>query len=77
MTRCQGVLLELMAHVSGWEVVMKRWETNNFENYLPLISHPGEKYLGYIRATFLRLKNEQQTLLALTQPGRRGARLLR
>ena len=52
-----------LAHVSGYEVVMKRWEQGDYSTYLSLIPHPGPKFHEYIAETFARLKRRQQDLL--------------
>lgn len=57
------VLLQLCAHVAGYEITAARWAQGNYEEHLSLISFPGRELREYIRDRFTRLKNEQARLL--------------
>ncbi|MBQ1123087.1 hypothetical protein [Streptomyces sp. B15] len=57
------VLLQLCAHVAGYEITAARWAQGNYEEHLSLISFPGPELREYIRDRFTRLKNEQARLL--------------
>ncbi|WP_030546321.1 hypothetical protein [Streptomyces albus] len=61
------VLLQLCAHVAGYEVTAARWEEARYEEHLSLIAFPGRELKQYTREQFIRLKGEQAKLL-----GRRG-----
>ncbi|MFI5642100.1 hypothetical protein ACIA8H_32430 [Streptomyces goshikiensis] len=56
-------LLQLCAHVSGYEITAARWAQGNYEEHLSLISFPGRDLREYIRDRFTRLKSEQARLL--------------
>ena len=56
-------LLQLCAHVSGYEITAARWSEGNHEEHLSLISFPGRELREYIRDRFTRLKSEQAILL--------------
>ncbi|MEU6488086.1 hypothetical protein [Streptomyces sp. NPDC046887] len=62
-------LLQLCAHVSGYEVTAARWAEDDYEEHLSLIHFPGRELREYIRDRFARLKSEQANLLG---HGRRG-----
>lgn len=66
------VLLDLCAHVAGWEVTLKQWEEGDYSNLLSIIDHPGPALSRYVADTFQSLKADQRNLLQLsTVPGRR------
>ncbi|WP_030858327.1 hypothetical protein [Streptomyces sp. NRRL S-37] len=56
-------LLQLCAHVSGYEITAARWAQGNYEEHLSLISFPGQELKEYIHDRFTRLKSEQARLL--------------
>ncbi len=62
------VLLELSAHVSGYEITAAKWADGDFTQHLSVVPFPGEELTRYARASFTRLKEEQARLL-----GRRGS----
>ncbi|MFJ3141434.1 hypothetical protein ACIPJM_03085 [Streptomyces halstedii] len=63
------ILLQLCAHVSGYEITAARWEQGNFDHHLSVVSFPSEELAKYAREGFAHLKEQQACLL-----GRRGAR---
>lgn len=56
-------LLQLCAHVSGYEITAARWAQGNYEQHLSLIPFPGRELREYTRDRFTRLKSEQAQLL--------------
>ncbi|WP_067541512.1 hypothetical protein [Nocardia crassostreae] len=71
-TEVPPVLLELCAHVSGYEVTAARWSAGHYDEHLSLIKFPGEELSRYTRERFALLKGEQTRLL-----GRGKSRSLR
>ncbi|MBT2393840.1 hypothetical protein J7E87_31615 [Streptomyces sp. ISL-1] len=66
------VLLQLCAHVSGYEITAARWAEGRHEEHLSVIPFPGRELMAYTRSRFTRLKSEQASLLGHTAgPGRR------
>ncbi|MEU1041755.1 hypothetical protein ACFYP4_05205 [Streptomyces sp. NPDC005551] len=63
------VLLQLCAHVAGYEITAAQWAAGRYEEHLSLIPFPGRELREYTRDRFTRLKSEQAALL-----GRRGRR---
>ncbi|MGW0774017.1 hypothetical protein ACWD01_10320 [Streptomyces sp. NPDC002835] len=63
------VLLELCAHVSGYEITAARWAEGDHGEHLSVIRFPGRELREYTRDRFTRLKSEQARLL-----GRRSRR---
>ncbi|QKW14261.1 hypothetical protein [Verrucosispora sp. NA02020] len=59
--------LDFAAHVAGFEVVVKQWESGDRSTLTSIIPHPRDPYHDYIRGSFLELKKRQQILLSLTQ----------
>lgn len=57
-------LQDFCAHVTSYEVLLGAEESGE----RPLIGHPGEPYVEYVRTSFTRLKVEQLRLLS----GKRG-----
>ncbi len=66
------VLLQLCAHVSGYEITAARWAQENYEEHLSLMPFPGRELRKYIRDRFVLLKSEQARLLG-HGPAKRGA----
>ncbi|MFD7817074.1 hypothetical protein ACFV6E_29750 [Streptomyces sp. NPDC059785] len=66
--RMPEALLQLCAHVSGYEITAARWAEGDHAEHLSLINFPGRELNEYIRDRFARLKSEQARLL-----GHRGA----
>ncbi|MFD7550696.1 hypothetical protein ACFV0R_18100 [Streptomyces sp. NPDC059578] len=57
------LLLELCAHVSGYEVTAARWEQGHYEEHLSVVPFPSEDLGTYAREGFSALKKEQARLL--------------
>ncbi|MYV61143.1 hypothetical protein GTW37_18385 [Streptomyces sp. SID4931] len=57
------VLLELCAHVSGYELTAARWASGEFGEYKYVIQFPGRELKEYTTTRFARLKTEQAALL--------------
>ncbi|WP_433590819.1 hypothetical protein [Nocardia sp. CA-145437] len=57
------VLLELCAHVSGYEVTLARWSEGDVGDYVSIIKFPARELHEYTRDRFARLKAEQARLL--------------
>ncbi|MDQ0831602.1 hypothetical protein QF032_003446 [Streptomyces achromogenes] len=68
-------LLQLCAHVSGYEITAARWAQGNYEEHLSLVSFPGRELREYIRDRFARLKSEQARLLGHSRAGNWWTRL--
>ncbi|MFF1679283.1 hypothetical protein ACFVYG_25030 [Streptomyces sp. NPDC058256] len=58
-----AALLELCAHVYGYEITAARWSEGDFEQHLSLLPFPGRELMEYTRDRFTRLKSEQASLL--------------
>ncbi|MFB8007020.1 hypothetical protein [Nocardia sp. NPDC056000] len=58
-----AVLLELCAHVSGYEVTLARWSEGNRGQHVSIIKFPAPELHDYTRDRFARLKLEQSRLL--------------
>ncbi len=61
MPKC---LLDLVAHVEAYRVVIARWNAGDFREHKSLINFPRPDLLQYAEDRFAVLKNEQQKLLA-------------
>ncbi len=57
------VLLELCAHVSGYEITAARWAHDDFHEYKSVIPFPGQELRKYATTRFAQLKKEQAILL--------------
>ena len=57
---------DLCAHVVGYQMVMKKWETGDYSEHLSLILFPREELLAYVTNSFNALKREQARLLGKT-----------
>ncbi|GAA5096906.1 hypothetical protein [Nocardia iowensis] len=57
------VLLDLCAHVSGYEITAAGWAQGKYEEHLSLIPFPGGLLREYTRERFMSLKGEQVRLL--------------
>jgi hypothetical protein len=64
-----SALLQLCAHVAGYEITAAQWAEGSYEEHLSLIPFPGRELREYTRDRFTHLKTEQATLL-----GRRRGR---
>jgi hypothetical protein len=56
-------LLDFLAHVAGYEVVMDAWSRNDYSQLTSLTNHPGDAFNEYLRTSFSHLKRRQQDLL--------------
>jgi hypothetical protein len=63
-------LLDLCAHVNGYQAVLKEWETGQIstarEDNISVVNFPGQELADYAAAAFSRLKAEQARLLGST-----------
>ncbi|SCD46338.1 hypothetical protein GA0115239_102134 [Streptomyces sp. BpilaLS-43] len=57
------ILLQLCAHVSGYEITSARWEQGNYDQHLSVVPFPSEEMAAYARRSFASLKQEQSRLL--------------
>jgi len=55
-------LLDLLAHVSAYEGIMKEWELDNYSHHTPLVRYPGKELVPYATRHYLRLKKLQASL---------------
>ena len=55
-------LLNLLAHVSAYEGIIKEWESNNFSHHAPLVRYPSKELPRYASTHYLRLKKLQANL---------------
>jgi hypothetical protein len=61
------VLLQLCAHVAGYEITAKRWERGDYSEHLSVIPFPQD--LGrYAQESFRSLKQEQRELIRHRYP---------
>ena len=60
-------LLDLCAHVNGYQAILKEWETGQIstarEDNISVVNFPGQELAEYAAAAFSRLKAEQARLL--------------
>lgn len=56
------VVLEFCAHAAGYDVLLANWDTVG-PSKSPLIRHPGNGFLCYVRESYESLKVEQASLL--------------
>jgi hypothetical protein len=63
-------LLDLCAHVNGYQAILKEWETGKIstarEDNISVVNFPGEELAKYAATAFGRLKAEQAELLGAT-----------
>ena len=57
------LLLQLCAHVSGYEITVARWAQGDHDQHLSVVSFPSEEPGAYARRGFSVLKKEQARLL--------------
>jgi hypothetical protein len=55
-------LLDLLAHVSAYEGIIKEWDLNNFSHHTPLIRYPSTEFPQYVSTHYHRLKKLQAKL---------------
>jgi hypothetical protein len=63
------LLLQLCAHVSGYEITAARWAQGNHGQHLSMVSFPSEEIARYARQGFAKLKSEQALLLGHRHDG--------
>ncbi|MCG7529562.1 hypothetical protein MHW47_34660 [Streptomyces sp. OfavH-34-F] len=63
------LLLQLCAHVSGYEITAARWAQGDYEQHLSVVPFPGQEVAGYARKGFTELKKEQARLLGRRRTG--------
>lgn len=63
------LLLQLCAHVSGYEITAARWAQDHHDQHLSVVSFPTAELASYARNGFTALKKEQARPLGQ----RRGA----
>lgn len=59
----EPLLLQFVAHVSAYRVILKRWEEGAIEEW-SAISYPN-KLLEYVEAEFKKIKRKQAELLGI------------
>jgi hypothetical protein len=62
-TEIPKCLLDLCAHISAYEALLKQWEKNDFTANEPIVNFPRHPLAKYVEEEFCRLKQEQDTLL--------------
>ncbi|MFJ3902771.1 hypothetical protein [Streptomyces sp. NPDC090025] len=62
------VLLDLYAHVAGYEVTAARWERGDFDEHLSVVPFPADALHRYAEESFARLQAEQRALLGRRRP---------
>ncbi|MGX1274436.1 hypothetical protein [Streptomyces phaeoluteigriseus] len=61
------LLLQLCAHVSGYEITAARWAQGNHDQHLSVVPFPSEELAAYAKQGFSALKKEQARLLGRRQ----------
>jgi hypothetical protein len=61
-------LLDLCAHVAGYETVLERWRKGDFDpldfrDNTSVINYPAAELARYVEAAYVELKREQAELL--------------
>lgn len=56
-------LLQFCAHVTAYQAMLKRWESNDFDQNASLVPHPRAQLVNYLQKSFHALKEEQAKLL--------------
>ncbi|MCX5175008.1 hypothetical protein OG523_04350 [Streptomyces virginiae] len=62
-SRMPPILLQLCAHVSGYEITVARWEQGSYGEHRSVVPFPSEEIAAYARHGFTGLKREQGRLL--------------
>ncbi|MBV9470132.1 MAG: hypothetical protein JO316_08465 [Abitibacteriaceae bacterium] len=65
--RIPECLLLMVAHVSAYKAVLKRWENGDFSEHVSLVSYPFQEVRTYVETSFMNLKKEQARLLGLLE----------
>ncbi|MGW2204178.1 hypothetical protein [Streptomyces sp. NPDC001774] len=68
------VLLDLYAHVAGFEITAARWERDDFTDHLSVVVFPAGAIHAYARDGFARLQAEQGRLLGRRRERRQPRR---
>ncbi|CAD7695780.1 unnamed protein product [Ostreobium quekettii] len=61
-SRIEPLLLQLVAHVSAYKVILSRWKKGEISGEVSVISYP-DRLVDYIRTEFGRLKRLQSHLI--------------
>ena len=61
-TKMPECLLLFCAHVTAYQAVLKKWENNDYSEYLSVINHPNE-IAEYAKTSYQNIKAEQERLL--------------
>ena len=71
-------LLDLCAHVNGYQAILKEWETGEIsmarEDNISVVIFPGQELAEYAATAFSRLKAEQARLLGSTEKTERSSK---
>lgn len=65
------LLLQYVAHVSAYSVILKRWEEGAFEEW-SVVPYP-DKLLEYVEREFLKVKRKQAQLLGMKEDTKAAA----
>jgi hypothetical protein len=66
-----SVLVQLCAHVSGYEITRARWARSELGEGKSIVDFPGSELQQYAAACFTRLEKEQLVLLGRRRRTRR------
>jgi hypothetical protein len=61
-TKMPDCLLQFCAHVTAYQAVLKKWESNDYSEHLSLIDYPME-IIEYSNNSYQTIKAEQERLL--------------
>ena len=71
-------LLDLCAHVNGYQAILKEWETGEISmaraDNISVVNFPGQELAEYAATAFSRLKAEQARLLGSTEKTGRSSK---
>lgn len=56
-------LLDFCAHVTAYQIVIKRWENNDFSEHTSVVDYPTIDIIEYIQSSYISLKITQSKLL--------------
>jgi hypothetical protein len=56
-------LLQFCAHVTAYEITLKKWESGDFSDHLSIVTFPTNTLIDYSRQSFNYLKRRQARLL--------------
>lgn len=63
------LLLNLCAHVSGYEITVARWSHGDHDEHQSVVPFPGDEVRTYARSGFIRPQAEQARLLGHSRVG--------